>query len=187
MARRKITEPDKAALSAPDQAEDLPELTTNQMEFVRQRLAGKSGAEAWRIAYDATNMLPHSVLAAASRLSRNAAIMQWLSAGRRACLGTASVTLQNHLDELDRLKDIAVASGNVGAAVQAEQLRAKATGLYVERFEDLTPHDPLRTLTEISAALGGGEEAERTVAQMAKEHGIPWTPPAQGQDATTKH
>jgi hypothetical protein len=64
MARRKITT-DSAIAAA---AEELPDLTGQQMKFVEGLLAGKTGTDAYRAAYDCSNMLSTTVTANASRL-----------------------------------------------------------------------------------------------------------------------
>ena len=162
MARRKIT---PEALP-----EELPELTQQQMRFVEGLLAGKTASDAYRGAYDCSNMLPSSVWCAASKLCADTKVKQWLSAARQAYLGSATVTLEGHLRELERLKEIALTTGNVGAAVQAEQLRGKAAGHYVEQYADLTVSDPeviLRRMHELDPLLA---------VRMAERFNIPWQP-----------
>lgn len=152
--RRKITNP------SPD-IPDLPKLTEQQQKFVEGILCGKSGADAYRAAYDTENMGKNTIWVQASVLRRNSKIAVWLSAGRKACLGLGVVTLQNHLDELQRLAQLAAESGNYGAAVQAEQLRGKAAGHYTERL-DVThyhPDDLLKEIREISPELAEQLEA----------------------------
>lgn len=163
MARRKITEGDGL------DASQLPELTAQQMGFVRGILDGKSASDAYRQAYDCSEMQNNSIWVAASRLRSDANVALWLAASRKACLGTANVTLDGHLQELERLKEIALDTGNVGAAVQAEQLRGKAAGHYVERFEDITKADPLTTLEQIR------QHSPELARALAAEHGIALT------------
>lgn len=162
MARRKITE-------GMEEAEDLPDLTPQQMKFVEGILAGKTASDAYRAAYDTSNMQQNTIWAAASRLRSHNNVSAWLSAARKAHLGEGKVTLEGHLRELERLKEIAVESGNVGAAVQAEQLRGKAQGLYVEQYKDVTEHDPIATLNEIAKI--DPDYAER----LARESNVQWT------------
>ena len=141
MAQRKKTEPIKAGA-------DLPDLTEQQMEYVKGLLGGKGLAESYRAAYDCSKMSPNAVWVEASRLRHHPKISLWLSAARQAHLGSGTVTLESHIRELERLKEIAIATGNVGAAVQAEQLRGKAQGHYVERM-DVTHHNSDALLDEI--------------------------------------
>ena len=159
MPRRQITD-------VPTGADELPDLTPNQREFVRLRLAGKTGADAYRGAYDVSGMNDRTIWVEASRVSANPKVSLWLSAARQAHLGTAVLTRDAHIAELDRLKEIALASGNVGAAVKAEELRGKVAGHQVERVQEV-PHDPADTLRHIA------EHQPDLAAQLAQAHGIP--------------
>lgn len=140
--QRKKTDPHKL------DAADLPDLTAQQMKFVEGLLAGKSASDAYRAAYDCSNSLDSSVWALASRLRADVKVASWLSAARQAHLGSGTVTLEGHIRELERLREIALETGNVGAAVQAEQLRGKAQGHYVEKM-DLNVHDSDNLLDQI--------------------------------------
>lgn len=146
MPRRKIT----ATIDAKTAAE-LPELTANQARFVERLLAGDNASDAYRAAYDASNCVPNTIWAAASKLSADTKVRQWLAAARKACLGSAVVTIDNHTQQLERLREIALDTGNVGAAVQAEQYRGKVAGLYVEQYRNLTPRDPSDILKDLQS------------------------------------
>lgn len=158
-------------------ADNLPDLTPQQQEFVRHLLAGKTGADAYRAAYDTSAMLPNTVIACASRLRSNPSVSAWLSAARQAHLGTAVLTKEAHIAELERLRELALETGNLGAAVQAEQLRGKVAGHHVEKIQDVTTYDPVDTLKEIA------QTSPDLAAQLAHQHGIPWTT----DEAVTKH
>lgn len=140
MARRKITE------AGPES--DLSDLTPRQRKFVEGVLAGKSASDAYRESYDTSTMMDRTVWAEASRLRANRNVAAWLSAARKAGLGRATVTLECHISELERLREIAIDTGNVGAAVQAEQLRGKASGHYSENI-NLRLDEPTSLLDEI--------------------------------------
>lgn len=153
-----------------DQADDLPDLTPQQMTFVRQILAGKSNADAYRAAYNCQRSTPEAIWVSASRLRRHPKIALWIDAAREICLGSAVMTLADHLRELERLKTLAIKGGNFGAAVQCEQLRGKASGYYVDRVEDITAtHDPMTILDQI------GETNPEVAEALAREKGIAWT------------
>lgn len=139
--RRKLTD----ALA---EGEELPHLTEQQMHFVECLLAGKSASDAYRAAYNTVNMQNRTIWAEASRLRADHNVATWLSAARKAGLGRAAVTLEGHLAELERLREIALETGNVGAAVQAEQLRGKASNHYSENV-NITHSDPSNVLDEI--------------------------------------
>lgn len=158
--RRKIAEPIEAGA-------ELPELTDHQRKFVEGILAGKTASDAYRCAYDCSNSKDTSIWSRASELRADSKVEVWLSAARKAGLGHTVVTLQGHIAELERLREIALETGNVGAAVQAEQLRGKAQGHYVERLE-VSAADPLDTLRQIASV------SPQLAAQLAAAQGIEW-------------
>ena len=157
--RRKISE--RAAVT-----DALPELTPQQMLFVEHILAGKRSSDAYRLAYDCSNSQPSSVWALASRLRSDVKVALWLASARKAGESHAKVTLENHLSELERLKEIALETGNVGAAVQAEQLRGKVAGHYTDRLDMHISGDPATTLAEIEAEFG--EEIAQALARQTQ-------------------
>lgn len=157
---------------------DLEDLTPKQSAFVKGILEGKTASDAYRAAYDCSEMLPETIWAAASRLRHDSKVAAWLTAARTSNLGSATVTLNGHLQELERLRELAAATGNYGAAVQAEQLRGKAAGHYVEKFEDVTKgSDPVDTLKEIA------RHSPDLAQQLAAANNIPW----KADEGATKH
>jgi hypothetical protein len=148
MARRKI---DKGAadLAAALDTDELPNLTAQQMEFVQGLLEGKTATASYRAAYNIETMSDRAVWTEASVLRNNPKIARWISAARKAHLDRAAITVESHTAELARLKELALEAGNHGAAIQAEQLRGKASGLYVDKFEDVTPSEPVKLLRDM--------------------------------------
>lgn len=163
MPRRKIA---RATDISELPAKELPELTGQQMEFVRGLLEGLSGADAYRRAYDTSEMLPTSYWPAASRLRNDPKISAWLDAARKAELGHCRITVDQHVRRLDRLSVIAIETGNVGAAVQAEQIIGKVLGHHVERYEDVTPVNPSAALEEIARL------SPQVARELAQLHGV---------------
>lgn len=170
MPRRKIT-------AAIDSAAELPDLTPQQQEFVRHLLAGKTASDAYRAAYSTENMKPNSIWREASLLASNKNVAQWLSASRQACLGTGVLTRDAHMAQLERLREVAMQTGNIGAAVAAEQTRGKVAGHHIERIQEV-PAEPMDTLKEIA------RHQPDLAASIAREHGIPWS---EQDAATTRH
>ena len=82
------------------------------------------------------------------------------------------VTYNTHIQEMWRLREMAKEKGNVQTAVRAEELRAKATGLHVEKqliatksvnnLENLTEEQLEDKMKEINKLYGGiiKDEAE---------------------------
>lgn len=164
----------------PVDVESLPDLTEKQQKYVTARLEGKSGADSVRAATDTSAWSKSSIWAEASKLEHHPSIRLWLNAARRAALGAQSVTLEQHLRELERLKEIAIATGNIGAAVKAEESRGRAGGLYVEKHQDVTDHNPERTLREIA------QHNPELASSLAKQHNIQWQD-KDTQEAQTRH
>jgi len=156
-----MTEPEGAA-------DDLPDLTDQQRKFVEGILAGRNASDSYRAAYNTDNMLQESVWALASRLRADVKVSSWLAAARKAGLGHAKITLDGHLTELERLKELCIETGNLGAAVQAEQLRGKAAGHYIEQTRELPP-DPLEAIQQLEA------EAPEIAALLRAKHNISGT------------
>lgn len=146
--------------------DELPDLTPQQSKFVQGLLAGKNASDAYRDAYNASKSASATIWAAASRLRANSKVEAWLRAARIAHLGTHTVTLANHLGELERLREMAIKTGNYGAAFQCEQARGKASGHYIEQYADVT-YDPLRTLKTIA------EHEPELARKLAEKHNIP--------------
>ena len=159
MARRKITDAPETG------ADEFPELTARQVGFVKGILDGKSASDAYRASYDCSKMQSNTIWAAASRLRADSNVSAWLSRARRAELGSAKISLDQHVQRLDRLQDLAISTGNIGAAVQAEQIIGKVLGHHVERFADVTA-DPEKLLRDIAAV------SPQLAAQLAKDNGI---------------
>lgn len=160
--RRKITKAEPIEAGA-----DLPDLTDKQQKFVGALLEGNTSADAYRRAYDTENMASRTIWAEASRLRADRNVAAWLAAARKAGLGRQVVTLEGHLAELENLRQIAIETGNVGAAVQAEQLRGKVAGHYVERLE-VKHDDPMAILRELAAI------SPTAAADLARQNGIDW-------------
>lgn len=171
MPRRKITEPPSL------DADELPELSVQQQAFVQALLTGKTASDAYRAAFDTSDWLQSSIWCEASKLSNNPKVLQWLSAARKAQLGTAHITLEQHIRRLDRLAAIAVETGNIGAAVQAESIIGKVAGHHIERVQEV-PADPADVLKTIAAT------APDLAAMLAAQAGIPW---ASADTDVTRH
>ena len=173
MARRKITTNTAVAAAA----KELPELTFQQQKFVEGILAGKTASDAYRAAYDCSAMQTSTIWVKASELRSSEKVAVWLSAARQAGLGTAVVTFDNHIRELERLREIALNSGNIGAAVQAEQIRGKAAGHHVDQIRDVTErHDPVQTVYDLAKLTGVDPHI------IAAQHGV-----ALPDEGATKH
>lgn len=152
------------AQAAPDvEADSLPDLTEKQRNFLHGLLAGKTAADAYRAAYDVADCSDRTIWAEASRLRHNPAVAAWLSAARRAGARGAGYTLEQHLRDLEELAEEARSTGNYGAAVAATNYMGKASGLYVERTQDVTQRGTLAELIAGVVEAVVGDEAVRAL------------------------
>lgn len=133
---------------------ELPDLTPKQLAYVMARMEGKSQSDAYRQAYDAEKMAPNSIWTNASKLESSAKVALWLQVAREQGRLRAECTLEGHLAELDRLKRIAIETGNVGAAVQAEKIRGEVAGHKTERIQVQDDRTIADMLQQIEQALG---------------------------------
>ena len=156
---------------------ELPDLTDQQMKFVEGLAQGMTASEAYRNAYDCSNSGQNTVWVAASRLKAHSSVALWIEALQAAGFTRIAVSRDDHLRELERLRNVAERSGNLGAAVQAEQLRGKVAGHYVEKIEHHagTPDsaDRLRALADSNPELADLAKA------IAAKHGLDINKPAE--------
>lgn len=115
-------------------------LTPKQEAFCLGYMEKGNASEAYRRAYNATRMAPSSVNRKAKELLDNGKITARLHELRAPVAEKAQITLGSHLTELERLKCIAEFSGNINAALKAEELRGKAVGLYTSKLELIPPN-----------------------------------------------
>jgi len=110
-------------------------LTQKQENFCLSYIETGNASEAYRRAYDAENMKEATVNNKSHVLLKNGDITARLSELRAPVVAKAQITLEQHLIDLKRLRDLAEASEKFGPAVQAEMARGKASGLYVDKTE----------------------------------------------------
>jgi hypothetical protein len=134
-------------------------LSHKQTRFADLVLKGISPSEAYVIAYETPDPNIISIPALASRLVQNPYIVAYMNRIRAPVVKKLGLDLQEHLEKLEEIRDLAIDKGNFGAAVSSEVSRGKAAGLYIERSESTVrslnanitvPPDQLK---DIAAAL----------------------------------
>lgn len=110
-------------------------LTPKQEAFCLAYLETGNASEAYRRSYNAGNMNANSVNRKAFELMENVKIGARLQELRAPAVAKAQLTLQDHLEALQRLRDLAEASEKYGPAVTAEMARGKASGFYVDKVD----------------------------------------------------
>ena len=146
-------------------AEELPQLTPKQAAFVNALLEGKTAADAYRAAYACESMSQGAIWVEASRLRRSPKVSLWLRHFQRIGLEAGLVTMELHLAELARARELAIAQNQIAAGVQAEHYRGKAAGLYNDRLR-LTVEPSDAELIKTIEELLGKETAEAIGAAL---------------------
>ena len=102
--------------------------------FVQELIRGNSQGDAYLAAgYKSTSA--SAAYAHAARLVRNGKVRARLNELQLKEEAKSLLTMEQHLEELRVLREIAKANRQLSAAVRAEELRGKLRGFYVERVE----------------------------------------------------
>lgn len=116
-------------------------LTQKQEAFALAYIQTGNASEAYRTAY---NVKPGTKEATINRTAKelvdNPKIAARIAELRAPAVEKAQLTLEKHLDDLLRLRNMAVKDAKWSAAIQAEIARGKAAGLYVDRSELTGPN-----------------------------------------------
>ena len=110
-------------------------LTQKQEHFCLTYFECGNASQAYRQSYDASRMKSETVNREAKKLMDNPKIATRLEELRAPVTKAVRITLESHLNMLATLRDEARNLGQVAAAVNAESLRGKASGLYVDKRE----------------------------------------------------
>lgn len=134
-------------------------LTAKQEAFCQAIVSGMSQADAYRAAYNASNMKPPSVQVNASKLMANAKVALRVKELRAPVMEELRYDLKAAMEEAKEAFEVAKRKENGGAMVAAATLRAKLNGLLVDRSEirtgplDNLDHDELKQLNAAIAAI----------------------------------
>ena len=116
-------------------------LTPKQEGFCLDYSATGNASEAYRRNYDVSRMTPASINRKAVELLENGKIAARIEELRKPIREKACLTLEEHLQTLQNLRDKADKAGQFTAAITAETNRGKASGLYVDKSENKTTFD----------------------------------------------
>ena len=109
-------------------------LTPKHKKFCRLYVQGLSAAKAARQAGFTTNMISSKVQGSAM-IRKNPLVVNHIIELMTKERDRSNVSMGSHLTELSHLRDQAIDSGQLPAAISAEVSRGRAAGLYVERKE----------------------------------------------------
>lgn len=118
-------------------------LTPKQEAFRIAYLDKKNGREAYRIAYDADNMSDGAIDAEVQKLLKHEVLGPAIALGFELAEKRIQIqadvrgllTLEEHMDKLQDLRDKAEAEGKFTAAIQAEVKRGELRRFYVKQVE----------------------------------------------------
>ena len=109
-------------------------LTPKQEKFALEVASGKTQSDAYRAAFNVKPTTKDtSVNVNASKLMADANIAQRVEELRKPIADKAMITLESHIERLKELAELAIDQGQIAAAIKAEELCGKASGVYVEK------------------------------------------------------
>lgn len=109
-------------------------LTPKQEKFALAVASGKTQSDAYRAAFNVRPTTKDtSVNVNASKLMADANIAQRVEELRKPIAAKAMITLESHIERLKELAELAIKEGQISAAIKAEELCGKASGVYVEK------------------------------------------------------
>jgi phage terminase small subunit len=109
-------------------------LTPKQEKFALEVASGKTQSDAYRAAFNVRSTTkPETVNQQASRLMADRNISARVEELRKPIADKAMITLESHIERLKELAVLAIEQGQIAAAIKAEELCGKASGVYVEK------------------------------------------------------
>lgn len=110
-------------------------LTPKQEAFANAIVTGVSQSDAYREAFNVgPKTKPETVNQAASRLMADSNIAARVAELREPIAKKAQITLESHLDDLLRLRNMATKAMQYSAAITAEVARGKAAGVVTDKL-----------------------------------------------------
>ena len=114
----------------------MTKLTQKQEQFAQAIASGMSQSDAYRAAYNVRkDTKPETINQAASRIMADGNIRARVAELRKPVVESVQMTLASHLERLRELSLRAEEDGQFAAAVKAEELRGKASGLYTDKID----------------------------------------------------
>ena len=113
----------------------MGKLTAKQEKFCIAYIATGNASEAYRQSYRAGGMKGATVNRKAKELLDNGKITARLDEIKKPVVEKAQITLESHLEDLMRLRNLAVQKEQIAAAISAEIARGKAAGIHVEKSQ----------------------------------------------------
>lgn len=110
-------------------------LTAKQERFCNEIASGKNQSDAYREAFDIKKMTNKTLNERASVLANKDKIRTRVAELRKPVVEKTQETLEGHLAELKRIRELAIDAKQYAPAISAETSRGKALGYYVEKSQ----------------------------------------------------
>lgn len=133
----------------------LPIINDQEFDFLSRVLRGEGAVKAYRATHATQGLTDASVYDRALRLRASKPVKAWITAARCADIEASFYTRDQHMAALEEIKQVALAQGVPGAAVQCEISRGKVMGFY---------EDTLRVKTD-------GDDVQSLIAQLKEQLG----------------
>lgn len=137
-------------------------LTAKQEAFCQAIVKGMNQSDAYRNAYNASKMKDATVWAVSSKLVTDHKVSTRIDALRKPVIAKLQYGLEEAMREADDALKVSKSKENGGAMVAAVTLRAKLSGLLVERKEV-----KLTTIQQLADA-----DLDNLITQKAREAGV---------------
>ena len=109
---------------------ELPQLTDKQLKFVMGKAEGMTNSDAYRQAYNVSNMKPESIWRQAAAVASNDNVTAWLEYAKAEAatrlVDLTSYTLEVFMAELEDMRQKALAAGAYGPATSMTVAKGKA-------------------------------------------------------------
>ena len=124
-------------------------LTPKQEAFAQAVASGKNQSDAYRMAYRVREgTTAAAVNQHACRVMALGKVSARVEELRAPVVQKARMTLEGHLEDLMRLRNMAAKGGQFGAAITAEIARGKAAGVTAEGRPDASTAEQLREIAK---------------------------------------
>lgn len=109
-------------------------LSQRREKFAQLLAEGEKQSDAYRKVFNVKpTTKPDSIHQAASKLA--AKVAPRVAELRKPVVERVQLTLERHLSDLEQLKALATQAEQYSAAIKAEELRGKASGIYTEKHQ----------------------------------------------------
>lgn len=167
--RDKNTNP--AQIDPEELGEALTNLSDKESLFLELMQTGQySQRDAYRRAYPDWRGNDRSTDVEACRLWNSPKLSLIRRAMAEATMSRLARTREERIARMERIIETAIASGNYGAAVKAEELSGKLEGHYVDKFEDVAKTQDIESLVDMIRQTMGEEAAKTAAIQMGVEY-----------------